>query len=388
MRIILFTGKGGVGKTTIAAATAVGCSELGYNTLVISTDMAHSLGDSLDLELGEDVVEIQKNLSGQEIDVNNEIRKNWDPIYRFFREFLGHHGFDNIIADEMAIFPGMEEVFSLLELRTHFAEKRYDVIVVDCAPTGETARLLALPDMAKWYMEKVFHIERTVMKAVRPMAKRFVDMPLPSDDVFDSIEGLYKNLILMKDLLSDPKTTSIRMVFNPEKMVIKEAQRAYTYLCLFGFSVDAFIGNRLLPEEIESPFHRKWKDLQSAYMKEAIASFQPVPVYKACLKEQEVFGIQLLSEMAKEIYDGKDPSRIFFKEKPMEIVRKEGGYELQLKLPYATKENLDVWVRGDELTVTYKNYKRNILLPKSLASLDLKEAKFKGANLILQFRRS
>jgi arsenite-transporting ATPase len=387
VRIVLFTGKGGVGKTTIAAATAVRCSELGYNTLVISTDMAHSLGDSLDREIGEDVVEVQKNLSGQEIDVNNEIRKNWEPIYRFFREFLGYHGFDHIIADEMAIFPGMEEVFSLLELRTHFVEKRYDVIVVDCAPTGDTARLLALPDMVKWYMEKIFHIERTVMKAVRPMAKRFVDMPLPTDEVFDSVEGLYKNLILMKELLSDPKTTSIRMVFNPEKMVIKEAQRAYTYLCLFGFTVDAFIGNRLLPEGIESPFHRKWKDLQSAYMEEAVASFQPVPIYKAYLKEQEIYGIQLLSEMAKEIYDGEDPSQIFFKEKPMEIVRKAEGYELRLKLPFATKETLEVWVRGDELTVTYRNYKRNILLPKSLASLDLKEAKFKGPLLVLQFRR-
>jgi len=177
------------------------------------------------------------------------------------------------------------------------------------------------------------------------------------------------------------------MVFNPEKMVIKEAQRAYTYLCLFGFSVDAFIGNRLLPEGIESPFHRKWIEIQNTYMQEAIASFQPVPVYKACLKEQEVYGIPLLSEMAKEIYDGKDPSRIFFKEKPMEIARKAEGYEVRLKLPFAAKENLDVWVRGDELTITYKNYKRNILLPKSLANLDLKDAKFKGPILLLQFRR-
>lgn len=387
MRIILFTGKGGVGKTTIAASTAVRCAELKYRTLVVSTDIAHSLGDSLDREIGKDVTEIQENLFAQEIDVNNEIIKNWGPIYRFFREFLGYHGFDHIIADELAIFPGMEEVFSLLELKTHVVEKRYDVIVVDCAPTGDTARLLALPDMAKWYMEKIFHIERSVMKAVRPVARHFVDMPLPTDDVFVSVEGLYKNLILMKELLTDAKMTTIRMVFNPEKMVIKEAQRAYTYLSLFGFTVDAFIGNRLLPEDLESPYHQKWKEIQKVYMKEAIASFQPVPVFRAHLKNQEVYGIPLLSEMAREIYGQEDPSRIFFSAKPMEIVRKGDGYELRIKLPFATKDDLDIWVRGEELTVIYRNYKRNILLPKTLATLELKEASFKGPILVMQFRR-
>ena len=262
VRIILFTGKGGVGKTTIAAATAYRCAELGYKTLIYSTDAAHSLSDSFNKEIGRKRIAITHNLYAQEIDVNEELKKNWGPIKDFIKQFLKHRGLDNVIADELAVFPGMEEIFSMLELKERYVEGLFEVIIIDCAPTGETLRLLAGPDIAKWYMEKIFNIERTVFKAVRPMARHFVDLPLPGDDVFESMESLYKNLVGIKEVLTDREVSSIRIVLNPEKMVIKESQRAYTFLNLFGYMVDAVIANRVLPAEVKDPYYGEWKKIQ------------------------------------------------------------------------------------------------------------------------------
>ncbi|MCX5884892.1 MAG: TRC40/GET3/ArsA family transport-energizing ATPase [Proteobacteria bacterium] len=385
MRIILFTGKGGVGKTSIAAATALRCADLGYKTKVYSTDAAHSLADSFNKEIGSVDTLIKKNLFAQEIDVNEEIRKNWGPIQGFIQQFLKYRGMENLIAEEMAVFPGMEEVFSLLELKNRFAQEDFDVVIIDCAPTGDTLRLLACPDIAKWYMEKIFNIERKVFKAVRPVAQRFVDMPLPTDDVFDSMEGLYKNLIGIKEVLTDREISSIRIVLNPEKMVIKESQRAYTFLNLFGYSVDAVIANRILPEEIKDPYYRKWKEIQAKHMKEVEASFSPLPIFLSKFWDQEVIGMKQLSRMAEDIYGDKDPTSVFFKEKPMEITGSDGCYDLYLKLPFATKEDLDIWVNGDELTIKFLNFKRNILLPRALSSLKLKKAEFLGNVLKVNF---
>lgn len=385
MRIILFTGKGGVGKTSIAAATALRCADLGYKTKVYSTDAAHSLADSFNKEIGCIDTTIRKNLIAQEIDVNEEIRRNWGPIQGFIQQFLKYRGMENLIAEEMAVFPGMEEVFSLLELKNRFAQEDFDVVIIDCAPTGDTLRLLACPDIAKWYMEKIFNIERKVFKAVRPVAQRFVDMPLPTDDVFDSMEGLYKNLIGIKEVLTDREISSIRIVLNPEKMVIKESQRAYTFLNLFGYSVDAVIANRILPEEIKDPYYRKWKEIQAKHMKEVEASFSPLPIFLSKFWDQEVIGMKQLSRMAEDIYGDKDPTSVFFKEKPMEITGSDGCYDLYLKLPFATKEDLDIWVHGDELTIKFLNFKRNILLPRALSSLKLKKAEFIGNTLKVNF---
>ena len=385
MRIILFTGKGGVGKTSIAAATALQCADLGYKTKVYSTDAAHSLADSFNKEIGSADTVIKKNLFAQEIDVNEEIRRNWGPIQGFIQQFLKYRGMENLIAEEMAVFPGMEEVFSLLELKDRVAREDFDVVIIDCAPTGDTLRLLACPDIAKWYMEKIFNIERKVFKAVRPVARRFVDMPLPTDDVFDSMEGLYKNLIGIKEVLTDREISSIRIVLNPEKMVIKESQRAYTFLNLFGYSVDAVIANRILPEEIKDPYYRKWKEIQAKHMKEVEASFSPLPIFLSKFWDQEVIGMKQLSRMAEDIYGDKDPTSVFFKEKPMEITGSDGCYDLYLKLPFATKEDLDIWVHGDELTIKFLNFKRNILLPRALSSLKLRKAEFIGNTLKVNF---
>jgi arsenite-transporting ATPase len=374
-----------VGKTSIAAATALQCADLGYKTKVYSTDAAHSLADSFNKEIGSTDTVIKKNLVAQEIDVNEEIRRNWGPIQGFIQQFLKYRGMENLIAEEMAVFPGMEEVFSLLELKNRFAQEDFDVVIIDCAPTGDTLRLLACPDIAKWYMEKIFNIERKVFKAVRPVAQRFVDMPLPTDDVFDSMEGLYKNLIGIKEVLTDREISSIRIVLNPEKMVIKESQRAYTFLNLFGYSVDAVIANRILPEEIKDPYYRKWKEIQAKHMKEVEASFSPLPIFLSKFWDQEVIGMKQLSRMAEDIYGDKDPTSVFFKEKPMEITGSDGCYDLYLKLPFATKEDLDIWVHGDELTIKFLNFKRNILLPRALSSLKLKKAEFIGNTLKVNF---
>jgi len=385
MRIILFTGKGGVGKTSIAAATAHRCAELGYKTMIYSTDAAHSLSDSFNKEIGKKKVSISRNLYAQEIDVNEELKKNWGPIKDFIQQFLKHRGFENVIADELAVFPGMEEVFSMLELKERYVENFFDVIIIDCAPTGETLRLLAGPDIAKWYMEKIFTIERTVFKAVRPLAQHFVDMPLPGEDVFDSMESLYKNLVGIKDVLTDREVSSIRIVLNPEKMVIRESQRAYTFLNLFGYMVDAVIVNRLLPREVKDPYYGEWKKIQKTYMKEIRSSFHPLPILSSRLWNKEIIGLALLSKMAEEIYGDDDPSQIYYKERPIEVNSSNGNYYLLLKLPFADKKELHVWHKGDELIIQYKNFKRNIALPRALASLELKEVEFKDKILKVRF---
>lgn len=385
MRIILFTGKGGVGKTSVAAASAYRCAELGYKTMIYSTDAAHSLSDSFDKQIGRKRVAITDNLYAEEIDVHEKIKKNWGPMKDFLQTFLKYRGFEDVIADELAVFPGMEEIFCMLELREQYVEGRFDVIIIDCAPTGETMRLLAAPDIAKWYMEKIFSIERTVFKAVRPLAHHFVDMPLPGDDVFESMESLYKNLVGIKDVLTDREVSSIRIVLNPEKMVMKESQRAYTFLNLFGYMVDAVVANRLLPPEIKDPYYEEWKTVQKRYMKEIKSYFYPVPVFLSRLWEREVIGQKLLSKMADEIYGSRDPAQIFHQEKPIEVKSLNGSYCLSLRLPFAEKKELGMWVKGEDLIIQYKNFRRIITLPRALSSLEVKGVAFKDKLLQVTF---
>jgi len=387
-RVILFTGKGGVGKTTVSAATAALCAEMGYRTLVLSTDSAHSLRDSYDCFIDNEPTRIMENLHGQEIDVTQQIVKNWGPIHKFFQEFLQNRGFGNIVAEELAIFPGMEEIFNLLEVLHHYKSGLYDVIVIDCAPTSDTARLLTIPDIFKWYMEKIFHIERRVMKAVRPVAKRFVEIPLPEDEVFQNVEMLYGRVIDMKELLLDDNATSMRVVFNPEKMVIKESQRTYAFLNLFRFPIDAVIANRILPDEITDPYYGKWKEIQSENMGLAEESFSPLPILKCKLWDREVVGISMLAGVGREIYANEDPTRIFHKGKVVEIIEKPGQYELLFHLPTVEKEDVDVFVHGDELVIKFRNFRRNVVLPRKLASGKIIEANFNDQTLRVRFHRT
>ncbi|MBW2149070.1 MAG: ArsA family ATPase [Deltaproteobacteria bacterium] len=386
-RVILFTGKGGVGKTTISAATAAHCAELGYRTLSLSTDAAHSLQDSFDASIGFEPTKIMENLYGQEIDVTQQIVKNWGPIHQFFQKFLQNRGFGNVVAEELAIFPGMEEIFNLLEVLNHYESGLYDVIVIDCAPTSDTARLLTIPDIFKWYMEKFFNIERQVMKAVRPVAKRLMEIPLPEDEVFQNIEMLYGKVIGMKELLLNGDVTSMRVVFNLEKMVIKETQRTYAFLNLFNFPIDAVIANRVLPHEIRDPYYGKWKEIQCENMGLAEESFSPLPIMSCKLWDREVVGIPMLARVGREIYGAEDPTRIFYQGKVVEISENQGEYELLFHLPTARKEDMELFIHGDELVVKFRNFRRNLVLPRKLVSAKLLEATFKEQTLSIRFGR-
>jgi len=385
MRIILHTGKGGVGKTCISAATAIKCAKLGYKTIVLSTDSAHSLADSLEMEIGNGLAKVADNLYAEEVNVNYELKVNWGKIQSFITEFLRRQGFDEFIAEEFAILPGMEELFSILKLKEYEEQEMFDVAIIDCAPTGSTARMLSFPDIIEWYMEKFFHLQRRIVKTIRPIAERIAKVPLPTDDVYFSLEELYQKIDGMKEILTDPKQSSVRVVFNPEKMVIRESQRIFTYLNLFNFPVDAAIANRLIPNEVDSSFFAQWKEIEAQYMELAQESFSPLPIFKAHLFHREMVGREMLEQLADEIFQDKDPAAIFFKKKSMTVQKVKDGYLLIITLPHINKKDLDLWVKGDELTIILENYRRNILLPRTISSLPLKEARFEGNNLNIIF---
>ena len=284
---------------------------MGYRTIVISTDPAHSVSDSLDKSIGQRPTLLDENLYGQEINVNNEIKENWSKIQDFIAKFLEARGFSQCVAEEFSIFPGMEELFSLLKLKEYYEKKAYDVAIIDCAPTASTIRMLSFPDVIGWYMEKFFHIERLIVKTVRPIAEKLSKVPLPTDDVFFSVEELYQKINGMYQILTDQKVSSIRIVVQPEKMVIKESQRAYSYFNLFGFIVDCAIINKVLPDEVEDAYFNIWKKSQKRYIDEAIYSFYPIPVFNVPLYKNEVIGIDSLMKMADDIYGDKDRQKYF-----------------------------------------------------------------------------
>ena len=386
MRIILYTGKGGVGKTSISSATAIRCADLGYKTLVMSTDAAHSLSDSLEFALGDEPTEVGEKLFGLEIDVEEELKKNWGRIQAFIKKNLVRTaGFTDVIAEEFAVFPGMEELFSLLKLKHFYETEAFDVAIVDCAPTAGTIRMLSFPDIAEWYMEKIFNVERRIMKFVRPVVNPMVDVELPADDVFANIEQLYGRLEGMKDILSNENTSSIRLVMNPEKMVIRESQRAYAYLCLFGFPVDAAVVNRVFPDGLGGAHLEKWRSIQAGYMKEVEEAFGPLPIMPCHFQQEEVVGRRLLSEMATNLFGDRDPTQIYREEQPLSIGQNNGRYEVSLRLPFTTKDDVDVWIHADELVIRIRNYKRHILLPRALATRDIGEARFEGDRLCVRF---
>ncbi|MGH7800397.1 MAG: ArsA family ATPase [Thermodesulfobacteriota bacterium] len=386
-RIILYTGKGGVGKTTAAAATALLAAKKGYKVLVISTDAAHSLGDSFDMELGPEPKEIMPNLFAQEVDVYYSVEKYWGKLTEYLQSLLRWLKVDEILTEEFSVLPGMEEVSSFLWVYHHFQEELYDVIIVDSAPTGETLKLLSLPDVARWWIVKVFPIERKVVKVLRPAMKVVTDMPLPEDHTYDAIEDLFKKLDSIQNTFTNPEITSIRLVLNLEKMVIKETQRAYTYLNLYGYPVDSVIINRTMPKELEHPFFEEWKKSQLGYREEVEELFNPIPTFEAKLFSKEVLGMNSLEEFGLNLFSKKDPIRIFFKGKPYEIIKEGGFYQVLLKLPFVSKEDIKLFQIKDELTIQIENHRRNIFLPRFLADLPVKEAKYQDEMLRIIFEK-
>ena len=385
MRIILYSGKGGVGKTSLSAATAVRSAALGRRTLVVSTDAAHSLADALQVQVGNVPTRVAPKLDALEIDVNHELATHWGVIQDFLTKFMTFQGVGEAVAEEMAILPGMEELFSLLKVKGHADGGQYDVIVIDTAPTGETIRMLGVPEILNFYFKRIFPIHRTVLKSVRPVAKRMTDMPLPSDDVMKAVKGIYEELEGMGPMLQDPKQSSIRIVLNPERMVINESQRLYTYLGLFGFPVDAVVANRVLPPEARSPYFDRWFGIQAGHLAEARKNFDPLPFFEARLFDREMVGLPLLAEFARDVFGERDPTQVFFREKPIEVRKEKGGYALYIRLPFAEKEKIQVWAQGDELVVQVDNQRRHVVLPRTLASRRLLGAAFVEQRLRVGF---
>ena len=384
MRIIVFTGKGGVGKTSVAAATALGISRQGSRTLVMSTDPAHSLADAFEAEIGPELTEIAPSLYGQQIDAQQRLEQHWGEIQEFMTQFLAWAGADPVAAEEIMALPGIEEVFSLTDLRRHADDGDYDCIVVDCAPTAETLRLLSLPEIARWYIERVFPIERRVVRVVRPVLERMTSMPIATDRVHTAVQRLYTNLDVVGRILTDAEQSSIRIVVNPEKMVIAEARRLFTYLALFGYRVDAVIANRLLPDEIEDPYFAKWKKIQATHLDTIREAFAPVPIFTSRLYDEEMVGTELLAELCAEVYGDDDPRAILHTDEPMRVRKQDGRMTLELRLPYA-EGRLDLARKEDDLIVTVGSYRRSIMLPQSLRRREVLEANFDGPVLKITF---
>ncbi len=385
MRIILYSGKGGVGKTSLSAATAIRAARMGKRTLVMSTDSAHSLADALDRRVGPDPTEILPKLDAVEVDVNKELGSHWGVIQEYLTRFMTFRGVADTVAEEMAILPGMEELFSLLKVKTFAESGRYDVIVIDCAPTGDTVRMLGVPEILNFYFSRIFPIQRTVLRTVRPVAERMTDMPIPSDKVFAAVKALYEQMEGMGPLLQDPKRSSIRIVLNPEKMVIAESQRLYTYLSLFGFPVDAVVANRVLPEEARSAYFDRWFKIQAGHLETAREAFEPLPFFKAPLFDREMVGTEMLDEFGRRVFADQDPTAVLYQGKPIEVKKEKGSYALYIRLPFAEKDRIQVWTRGDELVVQVDNQRRHLMLPRTLAGRAVASAAFLEHRLRVSF---
>jgi len=387
MRIILFTGKGGVGKTSVAAATALTAAEKGYKVIVISTDSAHSLSDSFDVSLSGEPRLIASNLWGQETEMSQTVTTHWKTIREWMAALLAWRGMEEIMADEMAILPGMEELANLLYISDYHDSSDYDLIIMDCAPTADTLRLLSFPEILRWWMEKMFPIGRSVSSLLRPVVRPILGVPMPTDEVFESAEQLYHKLDRMRTLLSNSNEASVRLVTNAEKMVIKETQRTFTYLNLYGYSTDLIICNRLIPGKVEDSYFDSWKQSQSKYHQMIKECFAPLPILTLPLFEQEIVGMPMLRVMGRTLYGDEDPTKVFFQGQAQKIQKENGYYTLSLALPFVTKGDVALMRNGDELIIQVGHFKRNIVLPYSLRELTVAEAKLDNSELVIKFEQ-
>ena len=392
MRIIFFAGKGGVGKTSVASATGIKTAEMGQRTVIMSLDVAHSLSDIFDLKthlLDQNKgrpVEVKKNLWIQELDMPEEMEKNWGDIHKYISTLLGSTGLDEIIAEELAILPGMEELSMLLYINRYVKEKVYDVIILDCAPTGESLRFISIPTTLEWYIKKIFKIEKTITKYVRPVAKRVYDIPLPGDDYFDAIEFLFQKLQGVNQILADHEITSVRLVTNPEKIVLKETQRAFMYFCLYKMNIDAIIMNRVLPEKVMDTYFEAWRKSQRKYMERAEEYFTPVPIFPVNLFKDEILGYDSLKVLADQIYGKRNPLDRLFEGEPFTLVKEGGEYILTLKLPFIGKGDVQLNKLSDELIVRVGSINRHLALPRHVAASKEIKAKLEDQHLYIHFK--
>jgi len=383
-RTILYTGKGGVGKTSVAACTARGCAAAGQRTLVISTDPAHSLSESLGAELGADPVQAGDGLWGQEVSAQEEMERHWSGVQEWLGELLVERGVDRISAEELTVPPGGDELFALLRLQSHHESGEWDVVIVDCAPTGETLRLLSFPDVARWWIDKVFPFERQILAAARPIARSLLDISLPGKAVFADVERLSQSLIAMNEILRDRTRSTIRLVMNPDKMVIGEAMRTFTYLNLYGYLTDAVIVNRLFPDGVGDYF-ADWRRVQEEHLERVHAAFAPVPVLCAPFFEQEVVGPEMLDRLHAELFDSRDPGAVLHHALAQELEVLDHGARLRVDLPFAEKGDISLKKIGLELIVGVDGQRRTIMLPPAMAAMRPAAATFEGGALEIRF---
>ena len=368
----------------MAAATSLKAARSGKRVLVISTDPAHSLSDAFDEEVGAKPKEMAPGLFAQEMDYGYMLEEYWAEIQDYLTTFFEWQGSDTLAAEELAMLPGMDELFGLLLVRRHYEESLYDALIVDAAPTGETLRLLSLPEGVSWYVEKVFPIQRRAAKIVRPFARRArINSlpPLPEDSFFGALQRFYNAVASVGDILTDAERSSVRLVVNAEKMVIAEARRAYTYLNLYDYRVDAVVVNRLLPDVISDPYFEKWREAQGRHLAAIEDSFSPIPIFNARLFDREMYGLKALGALAEEIFGEEDPLRVFFRGAAHEIVASNGGYEVVFNLPLVEKGSVDLSKKGSELLVQVGGYKRNVLLPDSMVPLKATGARIEDDKL-------
>jgi arsenite-transporting ATPase len=385
MRIILVTGKGGVGKTTVSAATAIKAADLGYSTLVMSTDPAHSLADAFDVPLGDSPTKVVPNLDAQQIDSQARLEESWGDVRDHLTELFDWSGLKGIEAEELTVFPGMDELFSLATVRDHARSDEYDVLIVDCAPTAETLRLLSLPEVMSWYMEKMFPVGRKVAKVVRPVVSRMSSMPIADEQVFDSVSQFYERIDGIKDILGDPEVTSTRLVMNPEKMVIAEARRTYTYLGLFGYAVDAAIVNRVLPDVVTDPYFERWREIQATHIESVEEGFVDVDIRQLRLFDEEMVGADRLRLVGEELYGDIDPTERLSEGSPFRVEDDGSNVVMVVGMPFADHSEVDMMRHEHELFVTVGPYRRSIVLPDSLRRRHVLGAKLDEGELRVTF---
>lgn len=384
MRIILYTGKGGVGKTSVAAATACKIAKEGKKVLIMSTDQAHSLSDSFDMKLSNTPTRITENLEGLEVDAVLENENMWGNIKAYIERLMLFKSGKTIESEELLVFPGFEDLLSLLKIKEIYDEGKYDALIVDCAPTGETMSLLKFPELFKWWMEKFYPIKKKGAKIARPIVEATIKMPVPDDKTFDEIESLYAKIDELHKLLLDKDNVSIRIVTTPEKIVIKEAKRSFSYLHLFDFNVDAIIINKIFSEDGAKGYFEKWVDIQRSSIQDIYESFSPLPVFKVELMDNEIRKYETLLRVGESIYKEADPQAVLFQDKIFEIEKSKGnGYDLIINMPFLEKKDLDVYHKGDELSISIKNEKRSFILPRKLHNKEIEKASYIDGRLFI-----